>query len=144
MRKLNIQYTGRTVKVFTGKELDGSDRYAYAGLARARINGVEYLLLDNKDFADALYGQATSLHWVLRSVFLSYGALEIMKMQGIYPDIVIGNDWMCAPLMALLNSRWSLYKQDSIDPHFKNTETIGPDFAQSFYGELKKFRATRH
>jgi tripartite ATP-independent transporter DctP family solute receptor len=26
----------------------------------------------------------------------------------------------------------------------KNTETIGPDFAQSFYGELKKFRATRH
>jgi glycogen synthase len=57
---------------------------------------------------------------MLRAAFLSFGALEAMKALEIYPGIVTGNDWMCAIMMAHLNSERSLYKHD---PHFANTRT---------------------
>ncbi|HOU35655.1 MAG TPA: amylo-alpha-1,6-glucosidase, partial [Candidatus Omnitrophota bacterium] len=124
----NVKYTGKPLKVYVGRHGMFS-----SGLARTRINGVEHLLLDNPYFADSLYGQyriesnsavsrVTKEHEMLRAIFLSFGALEAMKVMNVYPSIVIGNDWMCAPLMAHLNSMRSLYKQD---PHFLYTRTIG-------------------
>ena len=52
-------------------------------------------------------------HQSPRSVLLSLGALEAIKALHIYPSIVSGHDWMCAPLMAHLNSQGSPYKTGS-------------------------------
>ncbi|MCK9595447.1 MAG: glycogen/starch synthase, partial [Candidatus Omnitrophica bacterium] len=128
LSKFNLRYTGKPIDVYVGRH--GLVR---SGLAHARISKVDHLLLDNPYFADSLYGQlggyrqdpnsrVSKEHESLRAIFLSLGALEAMKAMNIYPSIVIGNDWMCAPLMVHLNSIRSLYKND---PHFVNTRTIG-------------------
>ncbi|MBM3244617.1 MAG: hypothetical protein FJZ15_02345, partial [Candidatus Omnitrophica bacterium] len=116
IRRFGIRYTGKLAQVYMGRH----GMYP-AAIASAKIKGVDYFLLDNPIFADALYGQlrgdtvdtnqkATKEHEELRAIFLSLGSLEAMKMMNIHPDIVVGNDWTCAPLMAHLNSARSLYK----------------------------------
>ena len=111
------EYTGKVANIYMGRH-----GYAAGVIAKKRVKKVEYLLLDNPSFGDALYGQASKEHESLRAIFLSLGALEAMKVLNIHPTIVAGHDWMTAPLMAHLNSANSLYKKD---PHFANTKTIG-------------------
>ncbi|MHB9154701.1 MAG: glycogen/starch synthase, partial [Endomicrobiales bacterium] len=128
VEKFGVEYTGEAPRIYMGRHGE-----VPAGLGRARIQNVEYLLLANDNYADALYGQlrgdttdanqrVSKEHEALRAQFLSYGALEAMKAFHVYPAIVAGNDWMCAPLMALLDSDRSLYRHD---PHFAETKTIG-------------------
>ncbi|MCK5493148.1 MAG: glycogen/starch synthase, partial [Candidatus Omnitrophica bacterium] len=134
IKKFEIQYTGKPMSVYMGRE-----GMVSAGLAKARINGVSYLLLDHPEFADILYGEITKEDEQLSSQFLSLGALEAMKVLNIYPNIVIGNDWMCAPLMAHLNSERSLYKAD---PHFSQTKTVGwiHNLGQDYQFKLSRYQ----
>ncbi|HQL40790.1 MAG TPA: glycogen/starch synthase, partial [Candidatus Omnitrophota bacterium] len=127
IRKFDIRYVNVVPQVYMGRH--GS---VPAAVAYTRKGGVNYLFLDNPNFSDSLYGQlrgnttdrsqrVTKEHEQLRSIFLSLGALEAIKQIDVHPSFIVGNDWMCAPLMAHLNCDASLYRHD---PHFKNTQTI--------------------
>ncbi|MCX5702618.1 MAG: 4-alpha-glucanotransferase, partial [Candidatus Omnitrophica bacterium] len=85
INSFNISYSGKVAQVYLGRH--GATP---AALAAAKIKKVHYIVLDNPHFADALYGhlrgdttdnaqKVTKEHELLRSIFLSLGALEAMK-----------------------------------------------------------------
>jgi starch synthase len=139
-----IRFPGKPVQVYMGRQ-----GMVSAGIGQTKIDKVQFFLLANDTYADELYGplsgdttdpdnRATAEHWALRAQFLSLGALEALKAMNVSPSIVVGNDWMTAPLMAHLNSGGSLYRND---PFFAGTKTVGWVHNN---GQDYQFRAARY
>lgn len=117
-------------------------------IARAEVylaegDGVRIFFLRHRRLADKLYANVWSDEELRRAIFLSRGALELMKDRrfNIAPHIIVSNDWMTGLVPVLLQTD----PRYIFDEVLKKAETVhaihngGRDyqgrFATNFFGE---------
>lgn len=88
----------------------------------AETDNMRIVLLRNGRYADYLYPNVFPDEALRRSIFLSRGALEVLKnpLFGIHPQLILSNDWHCAlvPVLHKLDLRYS------VNPNLKDARTI--------------------
>ncbi len=112
-------------------------RVCVATVYCAEHNAVRMIFLRHRRLADRLYAGGDSDELLRRALFLSRGALEIVRDQrfGVLPHVLITNDWLSAlvPVLLRVDPR---YRQD---PVLQEIETIhllhncGRDYQGRFF-----------
>lgn len=119
------------------QEIRSRPRIAVAQVYEARHERERVIFLRHSRFADRLYAPVGDDEQLRRAVFLSRGALELMRNPkfGIAPHIIVTNDWVSALIPPLLKSD----PRYARDPRFRKVETLhilhncGRDYQGRFY-----------
>lgn len=118
-------------------EVVTSPRVCVATVYSAEHNAVRMIFLRHRRLADRLYAGADSDDQLRRALFLSRGALEIVRDPrfGVLPHVLITNDWLSALVPVLLHVD-ATYRQD---PVLQEIETVhllhncGRDYQGRFF-----------
>lgn len=97
-------------------------KFVTVSVYEASNHGVRCIFLRHRDLADRLYPKLTSDEELRRAVFLSRGALEVIKDKrfDVSPHILISNDWITGLVPAYLQCE----RRYSEDDRLNTIETI--------------------
>jgi Starch synthase catalytic domain len=114
-----------------------AQRMVSAQVYLAEYSGIRFFFLKNSRLGDRLYSFSSGEDQFRKAIFLSRGALEIMRdgKFGISPDLVISNDWLSSlvPVLLKTDPRYSEHTQ------FEGVKTIhaihnaGPAYQGRFF-----------
>ena len=91
--KYGMKWSGKNREFF----VRGSNTYT-EGIYTGKVDGVEYVLLDNPQLFDGLYYGQKCSEKIDRSVGLARGAIEAMKALDMDPSLIYANDASAGPL----------------------------------------------
>lgn len=112
-------------------------RVCVATVYSAEYDAVRMIFLRHRRLADRLYAGADSDDQLRRALFLSRGALEVLRDPrfGVLPHIVITNDWLSAlvPVLLRVDER---YRNDPVLKDVENIHVLhncGRDYQGRFF-----------
>ena len=103
----------------------------------AEYAGIRLFLLRHERLADRLYHFTSSEDSLRKAIFLSRGALELIRDNrfGIVPDLIISNDWLAALIPGLLRTdpRYSTHSRLGHAETAHAIHNAGPAFQGRFF-----------
>lgn len=127
-RRLPLKWVGEVDVPFGPTTQRGTSHWrqhahkARAVVYQAEADQVRLLLFRNARYADYLYPTVWADEQLRRAVFISRGALEILKnpLFGVHPQLIISNDWLTAlvPVFHKLDLRYSC------DENLRDSKTV--------------------
>ena len=107
LEKYQVQWTGKNANFF----VRGGNEYT-EGIYRGNVEGVDYVLLENPELFDYMYGGITSYEKTDRFVGLARGAIEAIKVLDIRPTVLYANDAASGALPFII-AKDSFLKEDT-------------------------------
>ncbi len=129
LKEYGASYTGKNVRFFL------KNQQYEAGVHQAKVDGINYFLLDHHEIFDGLYWGYTAEEKLKRRIGFARAAAELITSFHLHPLFVFTNDAYVGPFLGIVRSDLHYYKNEN----FKDTaffhimHNVGWQYFDSYY-----------